>query len=210
VSVKRKQHSAEFKARVAMAALSGEKTLAEQGAGGRRCAEGDRRSAPQDRSAAGRSSSKSSIALSLTEAALDSLLTDQRSRVRAQRHCVAVIMVLAVLRDRGVGFARLDFAMLTERSRRRKVVPMVGGAHRKPAAPTPEDCDARERVRGAVVRREPGRGGWRRVPGARGTRRRRGAGAFLATVRDQRGASAGPTAGARYAARLGGGLPVSA
>src|ERR1700724_890051 len=32
-----------------------------------------------------RSSSKSSIALSLTEAALDSLLTDRRSRVRAQR-----------------------------------------------------------------------------------------------------------------------------
>jgi hypothetical protein len=34
--------------------------------------------------------------------ALDNLLTDQRSSVRAQRHCVAVIMVLAVLRDRGV------------------------------------------------------------------------------------------------------------
>jgi len=38
----------------------------------------------------------------LTEAALDNLLTDQRSSVRAQRRCVAVIMVLAVLRDRGV------------------------------------------------------------------------------------------------------------
>jgi hypothetical protein len=50
-----------------------------------------------------RSSSKSWIALWLTEAALDSLLTDHRSRVRAQRHCVAVIMVLAVLWDRGVG-----------------------------------------------------------------------------------------------------------
>src|SRR6516165_10172923 len=34
---------------------------------------------------------------------LDSLPMDQRRRVRAQRHCVAVIMVLAVLRDRGVG-----------------------------------------------------------------------------------------------------------
>jgi hypothetical protein len=40
-----------------------------------------------------RSSSKSSIALSLTEGALDSLLTDQRSRVRAQRHCEALIML---------------------------------------------------------------------------------------------------------------------
>jgi hypothetical protein len=42
-----------------------------------------------------RSSSKSSISRWLTEAALDSLLTDQRSRVRAQRHCVAVIIALA-------------------------------------------------------------------------------------------------------------------
>ena len=50
-----------------------------------------------------RSSSKSSISLPLTEAALDSLLTDQRSRVRAQRHCEALIMVLGVLRDRGDG-----------------------------------------------------------------------------------------------------------
>jgi hypothetical protein len=50
-----------------------------------------------------RPSSKSSISRWLTEAVLDSLLTDHRSRVRAQRHCVAVIMVLAVLRGRGVG-----------------------------------------------------------------------------------------------------------
>jgi hypothetical protein len=75
-----------------------------------------------------RSSSKSSIALSLTEAALDSLLTDQRSRVRAQRHCVAVIMVLRSSGIVALGTTRLAFAMLTERSRRRKVLLMVGGA----------------------------------------------------------------------------------
>ena len=79
-----------------------------------------------------------SIALSLTEAARDSLLTDQSSRVRALRHCAAEIMVLTVLR----GSWRWVL-VLTERSRRRKVPPMGPGVHRKGAAPTPEDCPER-------------------------------------------------------------------
>jgi hypothetical protein len=45
-----------------------------------------------------------------------------------------------------MGTACLDFAMLTERSRRRKLL-LMAPRHRKRAAPTPEDCPKRVAAR---------------------------------------------------------------
>src|SRR6516165_9856322 len=117
MGVKRKQHSAEFKARVAMASLSGEKTLTElsaefgvhptmisnletgagearervvctrqQGAGGRRCAEGDRRSAPQDRAVAGRARFSCRAARHLPSAERRAMIAPE-ARLSVTRQC---------------------------------------------------------------------------------------------------------------------------
>lgn len=61
------------------------------------------------------------MSLSLTEAAVASLLTDQLKRVRAERHWAAVIINFLPYCLRRIGCRRLEFATFCKRAPQKKV-----------------------------------------------------------------------------------------